>query len=91
MRAPQVPILSQMNPIHTHAISLRYTFKPTSDLRLGITSGLFHSTFPTKTLRTSLPCMLHALLHLSLLVLISLITFDEKQKLYEYRIGSEIW
>ena len=46
-----VPILSQIDPIHTHhASSWRYFLILFSHLCLGFPSGLFPSGFPTKTL-----------------------------------------
>ena len=44
---PPVPILSQLDPVHTPTLIL------SSHLRLGLPSGLFPSGFPTRTLYTS--------------------------------------
>jgi hypothetical protein len=53
-----VPILSQMNPVHTTPSLLVLSFH----LHIGLPSGLFPSGFPTKTLYAFLftPCMLNA-------------------------------
>ena len=49
------PVLSQLDPVHTpHPTSRRSIFILSSHLRLGLTSGLFPSDFPTKTLYTPL-------------------------------------
>ena len=47
---PPVPILSQIDPghTHTHTTSLRPVLILTSHLRLGLPSGHFPSGFPTK-------------------------------------------
>jgi len=51
-RSPQlVPILSQMNPVHSlHSIPLRLIPIPSYDLCLGLLSGLYPSDTPTKIL-----------------------------------------
>ena len=52
---PPVPILSQINTGHaTHPISWRSILTLSFHLRLGFPSGLFPSSFPTKTLYTPL-------------------------------------
>jgi len=52
---PPVPMLSQLDPVHTpHPTSWRSNFISSSHLRLGLPSGLFPSSFPTKTLYTPL-------------------------------------
>jgi len=60
---PPVPILSHINPVHAlHPTSWRSILMLFSHLLLGLSSGLFPSGFPTKTLYTpSPPYMLHAL------------------------------
>jgi hypothetical protein len=63
-KSPQlVPILSQINPVHTTPSYLSSNLILSSRLRLGLSSGLFHSGFPTKILYSFIfsPCMLHAL------------------------------
>jgi hypothetical protein len=48
---PSVPILSQLNPVHTptsHFLKINPNIIP--NLRLGLPSGLFPSRFPTKIL-----------------------------------------
>jgi hypothetical protein len=50
---PLLPILSQINPFHiTQPIFLRSILILLSNLRLGISSGLFPPGFPTKVLYT---------------------------------------
>jgi len=52
---PPVPILSQLDPVHTpHHTSWRSTLILSSHLRLGLPRGLLPSGFPTKTLYVSL-------------------------------------
>jgi hypothetical protein len=52
---PTVPVLSQLNPIHTpQTISQRSILNISSHLHLGLPSGLFPLGFPTKTLYTFL-------------------------------------
>jgi hypothetical protein len=56
-----VPILSQVNPLHTpQPMSLRSILIPSSHLRLGLSSGLFLSGFHTKILYTFLPSPMRA-------------------------------
>jgi hypothetical protein len=60
---PMVPILSQINPVHTIPAYLRSILILSTHLRLGFPSRLFPSGFPNNiqyTLRFS-PCVLHAL------------------------------
>jgi hypothetical protein len=72
--SPPVPILSQLNPVHTPpAISPRSILIPSSDLCLGVLSALYPLGFPARILYTSLlshvchmPCPPHSpWLHLS--------------------------
>jgi hypothetical protein len=61
---PLVPILSQMNPVHTlHPISLLSILTLSSYMRLSLSSSLFPSGFPIKMLYAFLfsPCVLHVL------------------------------
>jgi len=54
-RPPPVPVLSQINPDHVpHPTSWRSILILYSYLSLGLSSGLFLSGFPTKTLYTPL-------------------------------------
>ena len=58
---PPVPILSQLHPVHTPTSHfLKIQLNISSHLRLGLSSGLFPSGFPTKTLYTPLPSPIHA-------------------------------
>ena len=52
---PPVPILSQLDPVHTplHPTSWRSILILSSHLRLGLPCGLIPSVFPTKILYTS--------------------------------------
>jgi len=78
---PLVPILSQMNPIHTLP---KYSFKihfniilpPTPDLP----SGFFPSPFPTKILHAFLLCPMYATCsyHLTILGMITRIYGEQK-------------
>ena len=53
--SPPVPILSQLDPVHTpHPPSWRSILILFSLLHLGLPSGLFPSVFPSKTLYTPL-------------------------------------
>jgi hypothetical protein len=45
-----VPILSPINPIHTIPSYLRSILRLSTQLHLGLPSGLFYSGFPTNTL-----------------------------------------
>jgi hypothetical protein len=47
-----VPILSQIDPVHP--ISLRYILILSTNVRLGLPSGLFPSGFPTNIMDSSL-------------------------------------
>jgi len=56
-----VPILSQLDPVHTPTFQFLKTILILScHLRLVLPGGLFHSVFPTKTLYTSLLSPIHA-------------------------------
>jgi len=58
---PPVPNLKQTNPIHALPTYLSSILILSSQLRLGLSSGLFPSGFPTQILYTILisSCMLH--------------------------------
>jgi hypothetical protein len=47
---PLVPILSQINPVHTNPVNLRSIFLSSTHLHLDFPSDLFPSGFPTKIL-----------------------------------------
>jgi hypothetical protein len=73
-RSPAVPVLSQINWAHApHTTSGRYILILSSHLRVGVTSGLLPSGFPTKTLHTRLLTSIRATCpaHLILLDLIT--------------------
>jgi hypothetical protein len=61
---PLVPILSQINPVHTTPSYLRSILILSTHLRLGLPSSLFPSGFPTNILYVFLfpPFVLHAVL-----------------------------
>ena len=53
-RTPPVPILSSIQSTHPHPTSRRFILILSSNLRLGLSSGLLPSGFPTKTLHALL-------------------------------------
>ena len=54
---PPVPILSQLHPVPTNpSTSCRSILIISSNLHLGLPSGLFPLSLPTRTLYTPLPC-----------------------------------
>jgi hypothetical protein len=84
---PLVPILSQINLVHTtsHCVSkIQFAILILSSLlRLGLPSGLFHSKFSTKTLYAFPFSLMHATcpVYLIRLNFIILIICGEKYKL----------
>ena len=79
---PPVPILNQLDPIHISISHLLKIHLTSSNLRLGLPSGLFPSDFPTKTLYTPLLSPVHATCpaRLILLDLITLKTMSEEYR-----------
>jgi hypothetical protein len=80
---PPVPILSQIDPVHTTPSYLRSSLILSTYIRLGLPSGLFPSGFPTKPLYSLLfsPNRATRLENFSILDLITLIILGEKQLL----------
>jgi hypothetical protein len=80
---PPVPILNEMNPIHTPYItSEKSNLILFSYLRLGLPSRLFHSRFPTRTLYSLFLPQVCATCptHLILRYLITQIIFGEEYR-----------
>ena len=90
-RPPPVSILSQPNPVHiptSHLLEIHHNL-PTH-LRLGLSSGLFPSGFPTKTLYTPLSSPIHAKCpaHLILLDFITRTILCEQYKSFSFSLCS---
>ena len=60
-RSPPVSILGQPNPVHIPTSHLLEIHPNTIHLRLGLSSGLLPSGFPTKTLYTPLSSPIRAI------------------------------
>jgi len=80
---PSVPILSQLDPVHTPtSYFLRTILILSSHLHLGLPSALLPSGFPTKTLYMTVlfPVRATCPTHVILLVLITQTIFGEEYK-----------
>ena len=81
---PPVPILSQLDPVHTpHSTSWRSILILSFHLHLGLPSGLFPSSFSAKTLYTPIlsPTRATCPVHLILLEFITLTILVEEYRL----------
>jgi len=91
-KSPQlVPILNQMNPVHTlPSYFLRFILLQSFRLHLGFLSCLLPSGFPTKIFYAFFISPVHAICtaHLILLDLITLVIFGEAYKVWSSSICS---
>jgi len=76
------PYLSQMNPVHTHLISVTFILVVSSNIGLGFQSSLFPFGFLMKLEYAFLFYFMHAMLpgHLILLALITEVIFGKDSK-----------
>ena len=90
-RPPPVPILGQS--IYSHPTSWRSILILSTHLRLGLPSGLFPSSFPTKTLYTPLSSPIRATCpaHLILLDFITRTILGEKYKSFSSSLCSLLY
>jgi hypothetical protein len=81
---PLVPILSEIDPVHTTPTSLRSSLVMSDHIRLGLPSGLFPSGSPNSILYAFLfsPLRVTFTVYFILLDLIILIIVGEKYKLW---------
>jgi len=91
---PPLPFPSQINPVYaSHPISWWTTLILFSPLHLGLQSGLFHSSFPTKTVQASFLSLLHAtcLTHFILLDFIIRTIFGEEYRSLRFSLCSFLY
>jgi hypothetical protein len=87
---PPVPILNQINSVHTIPSYLRYILILSTHLRLGLHSGLSPTGFPTNILHAFLLNTIRSIcpVHLILIDLITLIELGEEWKLWSSSVCS---
>jgi hypothetical protein len=89
-RPPLVPIVSQIDSVHTIPSYLRSILILSNHIRLGLPSGLFPSGFPTNILYTLIFAPIRATCPPNpiFLYVIILIMFGEEYKLWSYSLCS---